>query len=241
MEPFKFGRWIRETSHNLASLTRSGGSSIITHGAGLAAHSRMLSVPHLIVLFVVVLVVFGPDKLPDLARNLGKVMAEFRRLTNEMRFTFEEHLREIERDSITRRTTAPPAPGAANARSTPAPVGAPPAGISTPEHHPENTIAGRRPNAAALPEAPTGASPDSRLDAAHEPLAHLADPPSAESHMAEHLALPSVTFSAAGEHEASPAAGAAEGSAGEDTVGTDSASDSAVNTPDKVSDGQHSS
>ena len=41
----------------------------------------MLSIPHLIIIFVVALVVFGPEKLPELARNLGKVMAEFRRAT----------------------------------------------------------------------------------------------------------------------------------------------------------------
>ena len=36
----------------------------------------MFSVSHMIVLFVVVLVVFGPHKLPELARGLGKLMAE---------------------------------------------------------------------------------------------------------------------------------------------------------------------
>ena len=40
----------------------------------------MLSVPHLIIVFVVALVVFGPEKLPELARNAGKFMAEFRRM-----------------------------------------------------------------------------------------------------------------------------------------------------------------
>ena len=39
----------------------------------------MLSIPHLIVIFIVALVIFGPEKIPELARNLGKVMAEFRR------------------------------------------------------------------------------------------------------------------------------------------------------------------
>ena len=39
----------------------------------------MLSIPHMIVVFIVVLVVFGPQKLPELARTLGKLMAEFRK------------------------------------------------------------------------------------------------------------------------------------------------------------------
>jgi sec-independent protein translocase protein TatB len=56
----------------------------------------MFSVPHLIIIFVVVLIVFGPEKLPDLARNLGKIMGEFRRATGDLRSTFDEHMREGE-------------------------------------------------------------------------------------------------------------------------------------------------
>jgi len=63
----------------------------------------MLSIPHLIVIFVVALVVFGPEKLPDLARNLGKVMGEFRRATGDLRTTFEGHLRDLERETEQRR------------------------------------------------------------------------------------------------------------------------------------------
>lgn len=59
----------------------------------------MLSIPHLIVIFIVALVIFGPEKIPELARNLGKVMAEFRRATGELRGTFETHLRDLEREA----------------------------------------------------------------------------------------------------------------------------------------------
>ncbi|HEX4076954.1 MAG TPA: twin-arginine translocase TatA/TatE family subunit [Candidatus Acidoferrales bacterium] len=67
----------------------------------------MLSIPHLIVIFVVALVVFGPEKLPELARNFGKVMAEFRRATGDLRTTFEGHMRDLEREAETRRTVSP--------------------------------------------------------------------------------------------------------------------------------------
>ena len=63
----------------------------------------MLSIPHLIVIFVVALVVFGPEKLPDLARNLGKLMGEFRRATGDLRSTFEGHMRDLERETEQRR------------------------------------------------------------------------------------------------------------------------------------------
>jgi len=59
----------------------------------------MLSIPHLVVLFTVALIVFGPHKLPELARNLGKIVAEFRRMSAEMRGTFDQHMRELERET----------------------------------------------------------------------------------------------------------------------------------------------
>jgi TatA/E family protein of Tat protein translocase len=80
----------------------------------------MLSIPHLIVIFVVALVVFGPEKLPELARNFGKVMSEFRRATTDLRTTFEGHMRDLEREADTRRIAAVPATGSATASSAPA-------------------------------------------------------------------------------------------------------------------------
>ena len=67
----------------------------------------MLSIPHLIILFVVALVVFGPEKLPELARNLGKMMAEFRRASGDLRNTFEGHLQDLEREASQRRIGGP--------------------------------------------------------------------------------------------------------------------------------------
>lgn len=61
--------------------------------------TSMLSVPHLIIIFLVALVVFGPQKLPELARTLGRVMAEFRKATGDLRSTFDEHMRELEREA----------------------------------------------------------------------------------------------------------------------------------------------
>src|SRR5690348_5924320 len=61
---------------------------------------EMLSVPHMIVVFVVVLVVFGPKKLPELARGLGKLMAEFRKASTDFKSAFEEEMREMERQAL---------------------------------------------------------------------------------------------------------------------------------------------
>src|SRR5580704_5114666 len=59
----------------------------------------MLSVPHMIVVFLVVLVVFGPQKLPELAKTLGKLMAEFRKASTDFKGAFEEEMRDLERQA----------------------------------------------------------------------------------------------------------------------------------------------
>jgi sec-independent protein translocase protein TatB len=77
----------------------------------------MLSFPHLVVLFVIALVIFGPQKLPELARMLGKATAEFRKMTNDFRYALEDEVRELERQTRIRdeetaaaARTAQPAP-----------------------------------------------------------------------------------------------------------------------------------
>ncbi len=79
----------------------------------LLPKTRMLSIQHLIIIFVIALIVFGPEKLPELARNLGKVMAEFKRATADFRSTFEDHLRDLEREASERKIVGGKAIGAA--------------------------------------------------------------------------------------------------------------------------------
>jgi sec-independent protein translocase protein TatB len=124
----------------------------------------MLSVPHLIVIFIVALVVFGPEKIPELARNLGKVMAEFRRVTGDLRSTFEGHLRDLEREADARRIAAPAATPAA---PTPAPSASPEVPEANDTTAPSlGTVPAKPPNAAALSEAPADASSPSATDPA---------------------------------------------------------------------------
>jgi TatA/E family protein of Tat protein translocase len=93
-------------------------------------HSRfgrgpfMLSIPHLIIVFVVALVVFGPEKLPELARNIGKIMGEFKRATGDLRSTFEGHLRDLEREADQRRTPTPAPSPQTSPETSPSPVAA---------------------------------------------------------------------------------------------------------------------
>ena len=56
-----------------------------------------LGFPELIIIFVVALIVFGPRKLPELGRSLGKSLTEFKRASNELRSTLDDEIRDEER------------------------------------------------------------------------------------------------------------------------------------------------
>ena len=80
-----------------------------------------LGMPELIVIFVIALIVFGPRKLPELGRSLGRGIAEFKKATNELQNTLEQ---EVEADE--RRSKAEAAQVAAHDEATPRADAAPP-------------------------------------------------------------------------------------------------------------------
>lgn len=49
-----------------------------------------------IFIFVLALVLFGPKKLPEIGRQVGKLLAEFRRASNEFKFQIQEEIRQME-------------------------------------------------------------------------------------------------------------------------------------------------
>jgi len=56
-----------------------------------------LGIPELIVIFVIALVVFGPKKLPDLGKALGRGIAEFKKASQDMKDSIESEVRSVER------------------------------------------------------------------------------------------------------------------------------------------------
>jgi sec-independent protein translocase protein TatA len=55
----------------------------------------------ILVIFVLALIIFGPRKLPEIGKSIGKGLAEFRRASNELRQTWEEEVRlEKEKDMM---------------------------------------------------------------------------------------------------------------------------------------------
>ena len=67
-----------------------------------------VGVPELIVIFTIALIIFGPRKLPELGKSLGKSLAEFKRASNELKNTLDEEIRMEERRSAERQMPPPP-------------------------------------------------------------------------------------------------------------------------------------
>jgi TatA/E family protein of Tat protein translocase len=58
-----------------------------------------IGAPEMFVIVLLALLLFGPKKLPELGRMLGKGLTEFRRAKNELKSTFESHMQELERET----------------------------------------------------------------------------------------------------------------------------------------------
>jgi sec-independent protein translocase protein TatA len=73
-----------------------------------------LGMPELVVIFVIALIVFGPRKLPELGRSLGRGIAEFKKATNELHSTLEQEIRlEEQRTAVdVTKSAAPVTPSA---------------------------------------------------------------------------------------------------------------------------------
>jgi TatA/E family protein of Tat protein translocase len=61
-----------------------------------------VGVPELIIIFTIALIIFGPRKLPELGKSLGRSLAEFKRASNELKHTLDEEIRTEERRSSER-------------------------------------------------------------------------------------------------------------------------------------------
>jgi TatA/E family protein of Tat protein translocase len=66
-----------------------------------------MSLPDTIFIFGLALVIFGPKKLPEIGRQLGKLVLEFRRASNEFKMQIEEELRTAELEDRQKQIAAP--------------------------------------------------------------------------------------------------------------------------------------
>src|SRR5579863_4369107 len=65
-----------------------------------------VGVSEMAAIFIVALVLFGPKKLPELGRTIGRAISEFRRATNELKATFDREMQQIERENESIKKTA---------------------------------------------------------------------------------------------------------------------------------------
>ena len=71
-----------------------------------------IGMPELVIIFVIALIIFGPRKLPELGKSLGRSLNEFKRASNELKSTLEDEIRVEEQRTA---TPAPPKPAPAPA------------------------------------------------------------------------------------------------------------------------------
>jgi TatA/E family protein of Tat protein translocase len=77
--------------------------------------------PELILILVIALIVFGPRKLPEIGKSMGKMLMEFRRASNEFKRTVEDEV-ESEKRSESARLAAPAAAPPPDAAAAPPPA-----------------------------------------------------------------------------------------------------------------------
>ena len=72
-------------------MSRSGNPGLTTGWSILMFGS--IGMPELIIIFVIALIIFGPRKLPEIGRSLGKSIGQFKKASNELRSTLDEEIR----------------------------------------------------------------------------------------------------------------------------------------------------
>ena len=115
-----------------------------------------LGIPEMILIFAVALIVFGPKKLPEIGRTLGKALGEFKKATDDFKSTIEREVHVEELKQISATVKAPIE--STVSRSEPAVAPAEPAEAPQPKHDPAEPMTTEQ--MAALSAAPAASPHD---------------------------------------------------------------------------------
>jgi Tat protein translocase TatB subunit len=156
-----------------------------------------LGFSEMLVITLVVLIVFGPKRLPEVARGIGKALAQFRRAASDLRASVEREVevteirnafegvqqirrfpQEVLRRAIPLDEEAPPA--TVSVTAIPAPLPSPPPSTEPiePAAPPSRPLAAPPPETAAPPGTPARAEPETASEAASRPAPVTGSEPS---------------------------------------------------------------
>ena len=86
-----------------------------------------IGMPELVLIFVVALLVFGPRKLPEIGKSIGRGLAEFRRASDELKKTIETEIEEARTETTAVRNEVAAAANTIARMPSPVSPAAPPA------------------------------------------------------------------------------------------------------------------
>lgn len=104
-----------------------GGYDVSSHNLRAGCDLMNLGMSEMIFIFLLALIIFGPKRLPEIGRQIGKALNDFKRASNEFKFQLEDEIRALEAS-----TNQPPPQPAASDASAENSI-APPA-LTPPEH-----------------------------------------------------------------------------------------------------------
>jgi sec-independent protein translocase protein TatB len=149
-----------------------------------------MSFSETIFLFFLALIIFGPKKLPEIARQVGKYMNEFRRASNEFKAQIEQEIAhiEVENNKQTILPPSPPVPGVTSRSSQATATEVTYAEAATNSQAPlptaEATLAA--PNERAEASLNNGSTPPVATEAVHPPSVPASDDVTSSSSQESH-------------------------------------------------------